>query len=119
MLCSCFQKATLPVNVPADRMPAAADQDKLLMVADMSDWMSSSTEQHRLCSAAANTLLSRHACLLMNAYVWDTHIRLLMYMSSIHIKAICLTMARQGGQTPGTQLQTQQASKQELQAGIL
>lgn len=70
MLCSCFQKATLPVDVPADRMPAAADQDKLLMVADTSDRMSSSTEQYRLCSAAAKTLLSLHACLLMDWCVW-------------------------------------------------
>ncbi len=121
MLCSCFQKATLPVDVPADRMPAAADQDKLLMVADTSDRMSSSTEQYRLCSAAAKTLLSLHACLLMNwcVWIWDTETCLLVYMSSTHNKATCLTVARQRVQTPRMHLQTQQASKQELQAGIL
>ncbi len=121
MLCSCFQKATLPVDVPADRMPAAADQDKLLMVADISDRMSSPTEQHWLRSAAANKLMSQHVCLLTSCcvWIWVAGTCLLVYMSSVHIKPICLTVARQRVQTPSMHLQTQQASKQELQAGIL
>ena len=122
MLCSCFQKATLPVDVPADKMPAGADQDKLLMVADISDRMSSSTEPTPTVLSCCkhpteSACLPADKLLCVDLGRWNMLVR--VYMTSIHNKAVRLPVTRQRVQTPHMHLQTQQASKQELQAGVL